>query len=302
MSRRFEHLLDLEVFVRAAEVLSFTQAAKSLSMTPAAVSRAIQRLEGKLAASLFLRSTRRMSLTDDGRLLHQQANAAFSLLRDAEQGIAAANHKQRGKKVSGTVRVSVSTTYGHHALLPALPAFAKAHPLVKLEVHVSNRNVDFISEGFDAAIRLGALPDSGLLVRQLRDAPLGLFASPAYVKAHGSPNTMSALRTHTTIPFLLPSTGRVLPWLLGPSSEAFVPSANITVADDVLGCVSLAVHGLGIVQMYDFVAAPWLKSKQLVEVGKALRGASRPFSLLLSPQRAFSPAVRAFVEFITSHR
>jgi DNA-binding transcriptional LysR family regulator len=164
MSRQFDpvQLGSIEIFCKAAELGHFAATAEFLGVTPAAVSRSVKRLEERLATKLFIRTTRNVRLTDDGRLYFEQCKAALEQIESAERSIAG----QQDHAV-GTLRISVPSTYGHYRMLPRLPKFMAQHPRLKVEVSVSNRNVDFIEEGFDLAIRLGTPPDSQLVARPL---------------------------------------------------------------------------------------------------------------------------------------
>jgi DNA-binding transcriptional LysR family regulator len=299
--RRFDHLGDIELFQAAVEAGSFTAAAAGLGLTPSAISRAVERLERRLGLQLLRRTTRSLSLTDAGRLYLEQSQTAFALLDDAERALSNTTLQTDAAKIAGRVRLSVPTTWGHHRAAPLLSEFAQRHPLIAIELSVSNRNVDLVAEGFDAAVRLGALPDSGLVARPLENAALCLVAAPAYLARAGTPQTLDELSAHTCIPFILPSTGRLLPWPLRVDGEdvEWTPPAQLTVADDVLGCVQLAAHGAGITQSYDFVVAEAVRAGRLQEILTQTRGRSRRFSLLYAPHRTLSRATRALIEFLT---
>ncbi|TKD43755.1 LysR family transcriptional regulator, partial [Azotobacter chroococcum] len=184
MGRKFDYLGDVEAFIAVVEHGSFTAGAVALSTTPSVLSRAITRLETRLGRQLLQRTTRRLGLTEAGRLYLEQARSAFTLLDDAEREV----QGQEGE-LAGRVRLSVPTTYGHYRLPPLLARFARQYPRVQVELNITNRNVDLVAEGFDLAIRLGHLPDSGLVARKLEDAALLLIASPEYVRRAGTPQT-----------------------------------------------------------------------------------------------------------------
>lgn len=289
-------LSSIELFCRAADLGSFTAAAESLGLTPAAVSRSVGRLEARLAVRLFVRSTRSMRLTAEGEIYRQQCQQALDQIADAERVITG-----QQQEVSGVLRISAPTTYAHYRLINLLPRFSKLYPKIDLDLSISNRNINFIEEGFDIAIRLGEPVDSQLVARRLEDAPLGIFGSPAYLKRAGKPKTLEQLRTHRLIQFVLPSTGRPLDWIIRnqQSDEAFSFKSQSRIYDDVLGCVTWARAGAGLTQIYDFIAEPYLKRGELVEVMPAFRGASRPFSILFPQNRHLPARVRVFVDFMT---
>lgn len=294
MARRFDHLADVEALVAVVDHGSLTAAAVALSTTPSVVSRAIARLETRLGSQLLRRTTRRIGLTEAGRLYVEQARAAFLLIDDAERAV-----QGEAGTLTGQVRISVPTTYGHYRLPALLAPFVQRHPQVRVEVNIANRNVDLVAEGFDLAIRLGVLPDSGLVGRLLEHATLSVVASTDYLAAQGTPRSLDELSAHTCLPFVLPSSGRVSPWLFRAEGEdiEWIPASRIAVSDDVLGVVSLAQSGVGLCQTYDFIIdAAIARGAPLVRVLPQLAGRARPFSLIYAPHRRLSAASRALIE------
>jgi DNA-binding transcriptional LysR family regulator len=295
MGRRFDHLGDVEAFIAVVEHGSLTAGAVALSTTPSVISRAIVRLEARLGSQLLRRTTRRIGLTDAGRVYLEQTRAALSLIDDAERAI----QGQEGE-LTGRVRLSVPTTYGHYRLPPLLRRFASQYPRVQVELNITNRNVDLVAEGFDLAIRLGILPDSGLVARKLEDAALCLVASPEYLGRYGTPRNLEDLASHTCVSFVMPSSGRVAPWLFRVEGEDidWPPQTRLEVTDDVLGVVSLAEHGIGICQSYNFIVRERIERGGIVEVLPGLRGRSRSFSLIYAPHRRLSAASRALIDVL----
>lgn len=297
MVRRFDHLPDVEAFLVVVEQGSFSAAAVTLSTTPSVLSRAMTRLETRLGCQLLRRTTRRLRLTEVGQQYLEQTRIAFGLINDAERDI-----QGREGTLIGRVRLSVPTTYGHYRLPRLLRSFCENHPEVQVELNIANRNVDLNAEGFDLAIRLGVLPDSGLVGRKLEDAPLCLVASPAYLERAGSPTSRDALNDHQCLTFLLPSTGRITPWLLRENGVEvdWLPKSRIQVTDDVLGVVSLAEQGLGICQTFEFIAREHLERGSLMEVLPELRGRSRPFSVLYAPHQRRSAVSKALIDSLVT--
>jgi DNA-binding transcriptional LysR family regulator len=285
------------IFCKAAELASFTAAAHAMSITPAAVSRSIARLEERLGLKLFRRTTRQVQLTDDGRVYFTQCAAALAQIADAEEAITGQHSEPRG-----TLRLSVPSTYAHYRLLPRLGAFRVRYPRVELDINISNRNIDFVEEGYDLAIRLGSPPDSRLVARKLEDARVGVYASPEYLKRCGEPHDLADLRSaaHTTIPFVLPSTGRVLPWIFNAGGEPveMAIKSPIRVSEGPLGTMALARAGLGLAQSFEWIAQAY--PAELVEVLRPFGGRSRPFYVLYLQNKHLSARVRAFVDFLVS--
>ena len=209
MSRAFDpvQLGSIELFCKAAELGSFTATAQVLGVTPASVSRSIQRIEARLGVKLFNRTTRSVRLTEDGELYRAQCQQALDQIAEAERALTG---RQRHPK--GLLRVSVGTVYAHHRLVPLLPGFMAAYPEIELELNVSNRNIDFVEDGYDLAIRLGEPRDSRVIARKLEEASVGVFCSPDYAARRPPPTSLDALHQHDLIQFITPSTGRPFPW------------------------------------------------------------------------------------------
>jgi DNA-binding transcriptional LysR family regulator len=289
-------LSTIALFCKAAELSSFTAAARALGLTPAAVSRGVGRLEERLGNKLFRRTTRSMQLTDDGRLYFDQCRAALGQIEDAERTITGQHTQARG-----LLRISVPSTYAHYRLLPRLPAFRALYPDVELDVNISNRNIDFVDEGYDVAIRQGNPPDSRLVARKLEDAPVGVYASPAYLRAQGLPKTLSDLQDaakHTLLPFVLPSTGRAMPWLFVQDGQPLElqPHSNVQVSEDPLGAVMLARAGMGLVQTMGWIAQGY--AADLTEVLQPFAGRTRPFYVLYPQNRQLAVRVRVLVDYL----
>ena len=297
MNRQFDDVMlgSIELFCLAAEQGSFTGAAATASVTPAAVSRSVSRLEERLGVRLFTRTTRQMRLTEAGRAYFEQCRQALNQLVEAEREVTGLQAAP-----SGLLRISAPTTYGHYRLLPLLPAFRQRHPDVKVEVNVSNRNIDFAEEGYDLAIRARATADSSLVARLLEDTPLVVIASPDYLRRHGTPSTLDALQSHECIQFELPSSGRAIPWLFRREGQDIEvqTTGGYACSDDVTAGATLARHGAGVFQAYRFVVEEDLRAGRLVELLQDFGGRSRPHSLLY-PHRRFVPLrVRVFVDYL----
>jgi len=298
MGRNFEDMSlgSIELFCLTAELDGFTAAANAAGLTPAAVSRTVARLESRLGAQLFVRTTRRVRMTDGGRAYYEQCKAALTQLVEAERTL-------NGEQLlpAGMVRLSLPTSYGHFRVLPLLGTFRDRFPEIELDVQLSNRNVDFTSDGCDLAVRGRTPPDSGLIARKLEDADLVIVASPKYLRKRGTPHSLNALASHECIQFALPRTGQIVPWLLrqaGQDMEQIVHGA-IRCSDDILAPVTLARHGVGIAQTYRFIVEQELRDGHLKEVLSNFAGASRPFSMLYPANRHMPHRVRALIEFLS---
>lgn len=287
---------SIELFCKAAELGSFSAAAESLGLTPASVSRSIKRLETRLGVRLFSRTTRNVRLTSEGELYRQECQQALEQIAEAERTIT--GHQ---KVPSGLLRLSVGTLYANYRLLPHLQHFTAAYPQIDLELSLSNRVVDIVDEGFDLAIRIGTPQDSRLIAHKLEDASVGVFATPAYLAKRGVPKTLDDLASHDCLQFVLPSTGRPMPWIFRDRDGKpldHVAHSRFRVLDDALGCVSWGCAGGGLFQTYHFIAAPAVARGELVEVLREYGGRSRQFSIIYPQNRHLSARVRAFVDFM----
>lgn len=297
MARHFDAVLlgSIEIFCMSAELGSFTAAAAAAGITPAAVSRAISRLEQRLNVRLFTRSTRRIALTEAGRAYFEECREAVGRLADAERAISGEQTTP-----SGLVRISMPTTYAHFRVLPLIPAFQAKHPQIQLELHVSNRNVDFVEEGFDLAIRARAPSDSSVIARTLEIADLVVVAAPAYLKRAGKPHTLDDLKKHTCIQFQLPSSGRTVPWEFRDKNRDvdIATEGTLRCTEDVLACVNLARNCAGLFQANRFTVEQDLQEGRLVEVLQPYAGRTRQFTLLYPHARLLPARVRVFVDFL----
>jgi DNA-binding transcriptional LysR family regulator len=297
MTRSFDQvqLGSIEIFIKAAEAASFVGAANELGISPPAVSRSIARLEARLGVRLFARTTRQVKLTNDGRLYFEQCRQALRQIAETEDTLAGRHASPRGQ-----LRLSVPTTYGHYRIVPLLPAFMRAYPDIQVEMNIANRNIDFVEEGYDLAIRLGELADNRLVARTLEDAMVGVYAAPSYLSERGTPRVIGDLERHDLIQFEMPNSGRPLQWIFRDKGKDidFAFKSRVGFSEDVLGCINYARHGGGLFQTYDFITSQDVKAGALVEVMKRYRGRSRPFSIIYPQNRHLSPRVRVFVDFV----
>lgn len=297
MSRQFDAMMlgSIELFCLSAETESFTRAAQLAGITPAAVSRAVARLEERMAVRLFTRTTRKVSLTDAGRNYYQQCKHALGQLAEAEREVSGQQDIPSGK-----VRISIPTPIGHFRILPLISRFRQLHPAVEIEINISNRNIDFAVEGFDLAIRGRTQPDSGLVIRKLLETELVVVAAPQYLQQHGTPETLESLKQHECIQFALPSTGQRIPWLFCENGKDIEVETRggIECSEDVLGTLTLARYGAGLIQAGRFMVEADLAAGNLIEVLQNYGGRLRPFSLLYPSARHIPQRVRLLIDFL----
>ena len=289
-----DRLTGLIAFARAASLGSYTAAARSLAISPSAVSKSVQRLEQRLGVRLFNRTTRSLSLTPEGRDLHERA---LRLLRDAEeieQAAAAARAEP-----AGTLKVTVSVPLGVHQLAPALPRLRERYPKLSIDLRLSDRIVDLIEEGIDVAVRVGDLVDSRLIARRLAPNRLCAFASPAYLARRGAPRYPDELVRHDCVNFRYQNSGQVLRWpfQVGERALEIVPSAAITAdVSDAVTAVLVGGGGIGVVPT--FIAAHRVERGELVPILSEFAVDRSTITALWPESRRGSPNVKAFVAFL----
>jgi DNA-binding transcriptional LysR family regulator len=300
MARQFndQQLGSIELFCLTAQHRGFTAAAQAAGLTAAAVSRSVARLEARLGVQLLMRTTRQVRLTDAGQRYFDQCRQALGQLVEAEREVTGQQHAP-----AGLIRFSLPTSYGHYRVLPLLPAFSKTYPAIELDLHLTNRNVDFTAEGFDLAVRARTLPDSALVARKLEDAALVIVASPVYLRGRRKPRTVDDLQQHECLPFVQPNTGQTVPWLVRQESRIVeLPiTGKLRCSDDILGPVTLARAGAGVLQSYRFLVEEDLRTGRLVELLPGWAGASRPFSLLYPADSHKPLRVRVLIDYLVAH-
>ena len=255
------NLPDLEglaIFARVAELRSFARTAAELKMSKATVSKAISRVEARLGARLFNRTSRRLALTDAGQQLAARAQAML-----AEGEAAESEALSQSLSPRGLVRVAVPMSFGVSFIAPLLPEFFRLYPDVSIDLHLSDALVDLIGGGFDGAIRIAALPDSSLLARRLCPMQLHLLASPAYLKAKGRPKHPSQLTEHVGLGYSYQLTQDT--WRFQKASGEVVavrPSGPLRVNNGDAMLPSL-IAGVGLGVLPEFIARAALAAKKL---------------------------------------
>ena len=255
------NLPDLEglaIFAKVAEMRSFARAAEELKLSKATVSKAVSRVEAKLGTRLFNRTSRRLALTDAGQTLAARAAAMLA------EGEAAENEAlSQSTAPRGLVRLAAPMSFGVLYVAPLLPDFFRAYPEVSIDLHLSDAQIDIIGDGFDAAIRIAALPDSSLVARQLCDMPVHLLGAPSYLKEHGRPKHPLQLTEHIGIGYayqLLPDAWR----FRKKSGEVATvrPQGPLRVNNGEAMLPSL-IAGIGLGVLPEFIVREALKAKEL---------------------------------------
>ncbi|MBP0580047.1 LysR family transcriptional regulator [Labrys sp. LIt4] len=290
-----ESFTGITAFVHAAEQQSYVAAARITGGSPSAIGKAVARLEARLGVRLFNRTTRTMSLTEEGEVFYERCKRILDDLGDAEATVL-----RSCEQPAGRLRVSLPHIVGHHLFMPLLPAFTEAFPRIELDVDFEDKVVDLVAEGIDVVVRSGELADTGLIAHFLGQQHFVVCASPDYLARRDLPTTPAELSGHTCIHFKYPSSGRIAPWAFQKPYERLLLPKSLVFNNTDAG-LRAAKDGLGLSHLPVYVAGPYLREGTLKPV---LTSFMRPFgslSLVWPSNRQLSPKVRAFVDFMVEN-
>ena len=278
-------------FVYVAENESFTQAAKKLTISTAQVSRQVSALEKRLNIKLLYRTTRKVSLTEEGQVFYQHCRNVLDGLDSAERAITNLQSKPQGK-----IKLTMPVTYGEQYILPLVNDFMMLYPEVSVFAHLSNQQVDLIEEGYDLAIRLGQLSDSSMMANKLGQRKNYVCASPAYLRKYGVPHSLSELDEHSCL------LGTLDYWHFRETGK----TKNIRVTgrlryNNGLGLVDAALKGLGIVQLPDYYIKHHIESGALIPLLDNYSEHNEGIWALYPHNRNLSPKIRLLVDYLKEH-
>lgn len=288
-----DSLDDLVVFAQVAETRSFAQTGRQAGVSASAIAKRMARLEERLGVRLLHRSTRSVSLTAEGRLFLTRCHRVLDELRGAELELSQAAGTPRG-------RLRVSLPMVGSLLLPVLAEFMRQHPQVELDLDLSDRLVDIIEEGFDAAIRTGEPDNSDLIARPLGSWPMLIVASPGYLARQGIPERPSDLARHACLHHCFRRTGKLETWPLDWSGEAADISLPTTmISNNLEGRLCFAEQGLGIACLPEFTVRDAIEAGRLeVVLARFTLRREVTFRIYWPSKRDISPKVRALVDFL----
>lgn len=282
----------LRIFVRVAELSSFTQAAASLGLPKASVSTSVQRLEAALGTRLFHRTTRRVQLTQDGQACYDRCKDLLSDLDDL-QGL----FQPSGEGLRGRLRIDMPMRLARDVVVPRLPEFLAPHPALEIELSSTDRRVDVVAEGFDCVLRVGALGDSSLVARPLGRMAMINCASPAYLARHGHPRGLEDLAGHRLVHYVgtLGQRSPGFEWVDARGERRFEPMAGSLTVSDSESYTAACLAGLGIIQVPRHGGEVELAAGRLVEVLPQHVAAPMPVHLLYPHRRQLPRRVQAFM-------
>ncbi|APO94501.1 LysR family transcriptional regulator [Xanthomonas vesicatoria] len=292
-----DRLGDIALFLRVLDLGSITAAAHTLDLSVAVASQRLKRLERDLGVRLLHRTTRRLHPTPEGQQLAERGRV---LVDDLEA--LADDLRESAQDVGGTLRVTLSASFGRQYISPLLPAFQARHRRLRISAHLSDDVVDLVQQGFDLAIRIGALDDSGLVARRIADNRRTLAASPAYLQRHGTPRTPQELMQHAGV-LLMGRDGRQDLWTLqtpdGGQVRVRMQSRFESNFGELVRDAVLAGQGIGMHSYWHI--ADELRAGRLVEVMTDHPPPASNISAVMPARQLQPPRVRAFVDFLLEH-
>ena len=285
-------LQQLASFLAVVRAGSFVGAAEATGLSKAAVSRHVSELEATLGVRLLHRTTRRLSLTDEGQRFQARAAELMEALEDLESATASS-----GGEASGVLRINAPVTFGNLHLAPLWPRFLAANPKVTLDITLNDRVVDLVDEGYDLAIRITSLGDSQLVSRRLATTRMVLCASPGYLAAHGTPRHPRELTGHRVLAYSYWTSGDE--WrFTGPAGDASVRVKPCLRSNSGDTCRVAALHDQGVILQPDFLVGPDLRAGTLVELMPEYRSLELGIHAVYPTRKHLPMKTRLLVDFL----
>lgn len=289
-----DQIQSIRVFARVVEAGTFTKAAESLDLPKGTVTKLVQQLEARLKVKLLNRTTRRVTVTPDGAAYYERTTRLLNDLDDIEASMTNAQAKP-----SGRLRVDVGTTVAREVIIPALSDFYRRFPDIQLDLGVTDRSVDLLADNVDCVIRGGELLDQSLVARRIANVPLITVASPAYIRAHGTPTHPEQLdQEHTTVNYFSTRNGRPYPNEFEKDGQTLEIAGRYKLSvNESNAMIAAVLAGLGVGQIAAFTALPLIARGELVQVLPEWNSHAIPLYVVYPPNRHLSAKVRAFVEW-----
>ncbi|SAL00588.1 LysR family transcriptional regulator [Caballeronia calidae] len=289
-----DRFLAMKVFARVVEAGSFSKAADALRLPPASVSRTLQALEAHLGARLINRTTRSISITEDGEAYYERCVRVLGEVDDMEASL---SHSKLSPK--GNVKVSLPQVMAKNTIIPALPEFFAAYPDIGVELLLTDRQVDLVEEAVDCVVRVGAVGDVGLVAKRIGAYTQITCASPGYIETHGEPASLDELDRHLAVGYVLNNSGRVRNWEFVVDGETRTVAMKHKIAvNDGDSYIAAGVSGLGLIQSSSYTLDPLLKSGALREVLGEYPSYPRVVSVLYAANRHQPRRVRVFIDWV----
>lgn len=291
-----DQLNIMQIYIRVAELSSFTQAAESMGLPKASISSAVQRLENQLGTRLLHRTTRKVQMTQDGQVFYERCKDLLADIEELQTMFLAGQ-----SELSGRLRVDMSSGIAKNIVLPRLPEFLGAHPKLNIELSSTDRRVDLVREGFDCVLRVGTLADSSLIAKRLGAFRLINCASRDYLDKYGTPGSLDDLPKYRLVHYV-PTLGARSPGFEyvdeADGGACFVSMPGAVTVNNSDAYLAACLAGLGIVQVPEVGVREHLTSGKLVEILPQHRAEPMPVSLLYANRRQLPKRVQAFMAWL----
>ncbi|WXL25865.1 LysR substrate-binding domain-containing protein [Ectopseudomonas mendocina] len=288
----------MQAFARVVETGSFTKAAESLHMSKTSVTQLVQQLEARLRVRLLNRTTRKVNVTADGAAYYERVIRLLDDLDDAETSLSYAATQPRGR-----LRIDVPSPLARLVLIPALPEFYARYPDIQLDMGVSDRVVDIISENVDCVIRGGEIREQSMVARQVGSLQLGVYAAPAYLQRSGIPAHPGEVEhgSHRVVNFVSSRTRQPMFYRLSRAGEQLsLQGRQALTVDDGNAYIAACVAGLGIAALPDYMARSHLDNGELVQLFTDWSLEPMPLYLAYPPNRHVSAKLRVFIDWVVA--
>jgi len=275
-------------FVFVAQTTSFTAAAKQLGISTAQVSRQISALEKRLNTKLFYRTTRKVTLTEEGAIYYQHCRQVMTSLEDAERAMSNLQNSPQG-----LIKVTAPVAYGEKYIMPLISDFMVKYPEITVNMVLTNQTLDLIEGGYDLAIRMGKLHDSTMIAKQLTCRTQYVCASPAYLEKFGIPHSLSELHQHNCL------VGNSEHWrFIEAGKQKSIRVTGTIHCNSGYGLRDAALKGIGLIKLPDYYITDDLKSGALVSILEHYQETAESISALYPQNRHLSPKVRFLVDYL----
>ena len=288
-----DRLTEMEAFATVVDQGGFTDAARKMGISKSAVSKHISSLETRLGARLLNRTTRRVSPTEIGLAYYDRARR---MLNDAGEADALVSSMQSAP--TGMLRVSVATDFGSMHLSPVLGDFLAQFPDVSVNLELDNRYIEMISEGYDAAIRVGEMEDSSLRARKIAETTICMVASPGYLQRAGRPRRIEDLGAHKLLHYTNQANGAVWKMTSQTGEKRQIRTTGSFTVNDGQSLLNAAINGLGIAYLPSFLYASALAEGRVVDVMPELPKETQGIYVVYPPGKFTQPKVRAFIDYL----
>ena len=290
-----DRFLEMQAFNAVVDAGSFVKAADALALSKAAISRYVVDMETRLGVRLLHRTTRRLSLTEEGQVFYARSKELLAELEQAEAEVTS-----RSEAATGLLRINAPFTFGNLHLAPLWGQFKALHPQVTLDITLADRLVDLVEEGYDVAIRIASLASSTLVSKRLATTRVVLCASPEYLQQHGTPVHPSELASHAVISYTYWS-GKDEWRFEGPNGPVSVKTQPVMLTNSGDTCRAAALAHQGIVLQPSFLVGPDLAAGTLVQLMPTFRSVELGIYAVYPTRKHVSAKVRALVDFLQTH-